>query len=587
MGGFDSGTYRSHKDILDRLSRPQQHSTWVGAQRDWRYSTGVFRHSDNDDSPRDRTIWDKLDYDHYENSHQLLDEELSVSSETLQVEVENEEESGTEDLPESSAPYRTTADTAGLEASSQRRLANRRIVMDEESANLMLPSPPSSSDNPISPSRSRSSRNVHLSDSTDASDNLDSATARLLSENWRDPTGDFDILAVRETLRAPHITPDKLIRSYSWYPGATPVDALLPPGVPLSVKEILVYYPHHIRWQGVMLRLTDNDYRGTDILGVQAFFRGAPQDHMSSSALNQIQRDTVQRLLPDFKTIGYEGKQDADLHTDQLHPGAYLEKKLMSYFLPAFDDLLHGLECLPQGPDVGPLTQCLAWYSSVCNAFTPKLQLNVLHAQALIRALREPQNLTSEHNLNRFALQQWRDVKAFPSTDFPAQMGRSVDGEHSDQQRKGPQLLINAHADPMDLKMQINVPIRHILTFPFLALHGVVVEAFKMGIGRAERRRSLQKSTAVLAKQPDGTQQPSKRFHQSDSDHEAGPLIPKRLCKLKVGAGRVAPCTSGRPTVSPISPCERPRGFESSQPTVSLSDMGSGISKAAPARPWT
>jgi hypothetical protein len=37
--------------------------------------------------------------------------------------------------------------------------------------------------------------------------------------------------------------------------------------------------------------------------------------------------------------------------------------------------------------------------------------------------------------------------------------------------------------------MNLILPLRHILTFPFLALHGVVAEALKMGIDKAERRQ--------------------------------------------------------------------------------------------------
>ena len=35
MGGFDSGTYRSHKDTLGRLSCPQRQPTRILTKRDW------------------------------------------------------------------------------------------------------------------------------------------------------------------------------------------------------------------------------------------------------------------------------------------------------------------------------------------------------------------------------------------------------------------------------------------------------------------------------------------------------------------------------------------------------------------------
>jgi hypothetical protein len=56
---------------------------------------------------------------------------------------------------------------------------------------------------------------------------------------------------------------------YEWYTDAAPADAMLPPGMPISAKEISAFYPHHVRWKSVMIRLTNNDYRGPDILAMQ------------------------------------------------------------------------------------------------------------------------------------------------------------------------------------------------------------------------------------------------------------------------------------------------------------------------------
>lgn len=95
------------------------------------------------------------------------------------------------------------------------------------------------------------------------------STSNPLDKAWFDDTRDFNMLAMRATLRDLHAIPGELVQSYNWYPDAVSVDALLPPGVPLSLKETLVYYPHHVRWQDIMLRLSHNDYRRPDILGVQ------------------------------------------------------------------------------------------------------------------------------------------------------------------------------------------------------------------------------------------------------------------------------------------------------------------------------
>lgn len=78
-------------------------------------------------------------------------------------------------------------------------------------------------------------------------------------------------------------------------------------------------------------------------------FRGPYQDHMSVPVMNQIQRDTVQRPLPAFKTSDYQGEGDSDTHIDQLQPGTNLEKKIKGYTVPTFDDLLRGLAFTPTG----------------------------------------------------------------------------------------------------------------------------------------------------------------------------------------------------------------------------------------------
>ncbi|KAF2742284.1 hypothetical protein M011DRAFT_481778 [Sporormia fimetaria CBS 119925] len=52
---------RTPHDILLRAARPQWKSSYVPTTRDWRYKTRVYRHSDYDTTPQERTIWDKWD----------------------------------------------------------------------------------------------------------------------------------------------------------------------------------------------------------------------------------------------------------------------------------------------------------------------------------------------------------------------------------------------------------------------------------------------------------------------------------------------------------------------------------------------
>jgi hypothetical protein len=290
--------------------------------------------------------------------------------------------------------------------------------------------------------------------------------------------------------------------------------------------------------------------------------------------MNQIQRDTVIRILPNFKTTDYEDKEDPNLYTDQLKPGAYLEKKFKGYILPAFDDLLRGLTSLSQESDAGPLTQCLSWYLRVCNAFTPKLELNVLHAQALIRALRQPSNHIGKPNQNRFALHQWKVRGTFPSNEHMALMEITAESKGHFQQRLPPKTSLDVRSEPIRLELQVDIPIRHVLTFPFLALHGVVAEAFKVGIHKAETQKALRSSTTTPRKRARDTVSAREDTPQDTAEQtEPGDAIesartPKRRRIFIDSTGVSLILTPKRPTMSPISPDVLTRQFDSSQPTV-------------------
>jgi len=59
-------------------------------------------------------------------------------------------------------------------------------------------------------------------------------------------------------------------------------------------------------------------------------------------------------------------------------------------------------------------------------------------------------------------------------------------GEKEEGRRRRSQLHVNL--DSQDVHLDVEIPLRHVLVFPFLALHGVVGEALKMGISKAERK---------------------------------------------------------------------------------------------------
>lgn len=100
--------------------------------------------------------------------------------------------------------------------------------------------------------------------------------------DWEDVTRDFNSKTVRSNLRDTGEAGVSFGPKQHWYADAVPVDAIFPPGVPISAKEIMAYYPHHVRWKGVMLRLTRNNFRGGDIMGMQVILHklAGPRKHL-------------------------------------------------------------------------------------------------------------------------------------------------------------------------------------------------------------------------------------------------------------------------------------------------------------------
>ena len=371
---------------------------------------------------------------------------------------------------------------------------------------------------------------------------------------WIDETQDFDVLAVRSTLRSPSTPVKDLGPHYTWYTDAVPVDALFPPGVPLSAKEILAYYPHHVRWKDVMLRLARSGYRGSEILGIQvclnfsfhahirtwakrytasypqhndhsqanqhsqAFFRRAPHNTgTTTKAMNAYQRDTLRYMFPGFKTSASSSdlppgltqpqSQPATQHTTQLHPGKHISSHRPGFVLPSLDALVQGLQHLPSGLDARCLTECLAWYMRVRDTFTPRLELNVLHVQALTRALRIPVRSYGMLDLDVCGLQEWKARGGFvervclwgsTNTSTSTTARAEAAGEKENREGNGKtRLKVNVARE--EVSLELRRPLRYVFMFPFVALHGVVEEALKMGIQRAEEReREREKAGRVV-----------------------------------------------------------------------------------------
>jgi hypothetical protein len=203
--------------------------------------------------------------------------------------------------------------------------------------------------------------------------------------------------------------------------------------------------------------------------------------------MSRYQRDLVKTAIPGFKTSSYKGKSTPNLRTDDLVPSPTVERR--GHTLPTFDDLLRGLQRLPSGLDARGLTQCLSWYMNNRDTFTPKLELNVLHTQSLIRALREPLKPFGPQNLDRNALEEWREKGTIESVEIEENSHNYKGVTIGSDENSRTQLHLNL--DEEDVFMDLNLSVRHILLLPYLAIfHGMRSTALKMGIQKAENRRA-------------------------------------------------------------------------------------------------
>jgi hypothetical protein len=320
MGTHDSETLKSEADILARQSRPQRNSTWVPKTRDWRYATGVIQHKDFQDEPKSRTVWDNMDYDYQAGAEKgdrsrsgsgsggelgmiAATDALSPDEKATTCLMESPKSAMFSTLPKAryrpmlpfrgawmqvitykrngaeEADFERTGLKLRLRFTGLRKKQAQEILERAATLPLLPPSydpaqlpgthqtPTPELNSPNTPATAQTSETLRTPHTLDSIESLH--TFPLFKRTWTDETHDFSVVTARSTLRDDTIKVEELGNNYAWYPDAVPIDAIFPPGVLLSGKEINAYYPHHIRWRGVMLRLTNNDYRGADIIGMQ------------------------------------------------------------------------------------------------------------------------------------------------------------------------------------------------------------------------------------------------------------------------------------------------------------------------------
>ena len=319
MGIGDAQNLKSEAEILARQSRPQRSSTWVPKTRDWRYATGVIQHDDFDDAPKSRSVWDTLDYDYQggeeRNPHVtdavqtpkstgsrnfsaspsiIATERIGYKPMTLPksgwTQVKRLKRSATAGEVIGVAKYETTALVVRLHFTRE-ALPQVKAILEGSAKSR---TPPVSS--PNTPATSRTAASIRTPHRLDSIKSLHAFP--LFKRAWVDETYDFNAVTVRSKIRPIDRAYDELGANYHWYNDAVPSDAVFPPGVPISAKEISAFYPHHVRWKSVMVRLTKNDYRGPDIMGMQVsqlgadafWFTATDSTFRHTSAANRITR---------------------------------------------------------------------------------------------------------------------------------------------------------------------------------------------------------------------------------------------------------------------------------------------------------
>jgi hypothetical protein len=245
--------------------------------------------------------------------------------------------------------------------------------------------------------------------------------------------------------------------------------------------------------------------------------------------MNNYQRDIVKSSIRSFKTGVLAGKGDRNLRTSHLVSGPHIESVHKGYTLPTFAELVRGLRRMPAGLDARGLTQCLSWYVRVCDTFTPRLEMNVMHAQSLLRALREPLKLFGPQNLDRNALEEWQETGTFESVAIETSApGEQIVAEKVETLRRS-QLHLNLDNDGVALALAL--PVRHVLTFPFLALHGVVGQALRMGIERAEMRSKARREERSKNEMKRKWAAPAADLDADEEDDLPEPKKPYRIPK--------------------------------------------------------
>lgn len=277
----------------------------------------------------------------------------------------------------------------------------------------------------------------------------------------------------------------------------------------------------------------------------QAWFRGLAAGDLpiTPGQMNMFLRDALRRKLPDFKATDglWKGKPDRNLFTDDARPGKYIKDRRHGFIVPTFDDLLKGLKYLPTGLDARGLTQCLVWYLNFRDKFSPRLELNVLHTQSLIRALRQPLKAFGPQNLDMNALKEWKEKGTFAERRVEDEERRYENTVRDAKEIRKSQLELIPGDESIKLHLKLHT--RHVLMLPFVAMLGMTGKALEMGVEKAEERKAEKLANEKKPEEEDAEAN-DKTTNETGEGEQQDKLRPYRIPK--------------RPRVEENAPSERP-----------------------------
>ncbi|KAF2502468.1 hypothetical protein BU16DRAFT_587684 [Lophium mytilinum] len=331
-----------------------------------------------------------------------------------------------------------------------------------------------------------------------------------VNKDWHDETTRVNMAGVQKTLRRPEYTLPVGARwlsymkvgkttsrhthsSKEFVEGAVHEDCILPPGVPMSGVEILAFYPHHLHWPAVALRLINNSHTGASLSGIISWLHGQKESTVS----RQIVKATVRTAGIKFTgNATWTETRHQPTPTTNISPDALVPLPRVAesgLCVPTYAQLVASLTHLPSGLHARALTACIEFWLQ-----HKDLDLNVLHTAELYRALQPRLRSVGPMNLDAVALSQWNSSENVDGS------GKRLTENLLEEYERG-RGLVGERPDS-----SLNFHITEVLLAPLFAWQRVRVAGLNEIVKRKER-----------------TEQPAKAAYGVHTP--AGPTVGKKL----------------------------------------------------------